>query len=95
MAAIESLIVMKGLFFPFLYLATRQFTYWESFLPRLKIAALTEPIITRHGMSAGSECPELERYRIQSLPCGLYYISQFLSPEEENSLLDKVVCRVP
>ena len=34
--------------------------------------------------------PELERYRITSLPEGLYYISQFVTPEEARSILDKV-----
>jgi hypothetical protein len=37
------------------------------------------------------ELAELEQYRITSLPYGLYYISQFLTPEEERSLLDKVL----
>lgn len=35
--------------------------------------------------------PELEKYRITSLPYGLYYISHFLSFEEGQSLLDKVL----
>ena len=33
---------------------------------------------------------ELEEHRIRSLPQSLYYVPQFLSPEEERSLLDKV-----
>ena len=37
-----------------------------------------------------AELPELEKYRIASLPHGLYYITQFLTAEEERSLLDKV-----
>ena len=38
-----------------------------------------------------NEFPELERYRVQSLPQGIYYISRFLTLEEERSLLDKVL----
>ena len=32
----------------------------------------------------------MEHYRVDSLPYGLYYIADFLSPEEQQSLLDKV-----
>lgn len=49
-----------------------------------------------------NQFPELEEYRIDFLPYGLYYIPQFLRPEEEASLLDKVTivkhfayCRSP
>jgi alkylated DNA repair protein alkB homolog 6 len=34
---------------------------------------------------------ELEKYRITSLPHGLYYIPNFIAPEEEQSLLDKAL----
>jgi len=34
--------------------------------------------------------PDMEHYRVDSLPYGLYYIAEFLSPEEQQSLLDKV-----
>jgi hypothetical protein len=37
-----------------------------------------------------NDLPELEQYRIKDLPNGLYYISNFISPEEEQSILDKV-----
>jgi len=37
-----------------------------------------------------TEVPALERYLIGGLPEGLYYIPNFLSPEEERSLLEKV-----
>ena len=33
---------------------------------------------------------DMEEYRVHDLPHGLYYITNFLSPEEEQSLLDKV-----
>jgi alkylated DNA repair protein alkB homolog 6 len=36
------------------------------------------------------ELPELDKYRIASLPYGLSYITQFITAEEERSLLDKV-----
>jgi hypothetical protein len=39
---------------------------------------------------ANAEFPGLEKHRIDSLPEGLYYIPNFLSPEEQRSLLEKV-----
>jgi hypothetical protein len=38
----------------------------------------------------GDAWSALEKYRVESLPLGLFYISRFLTPEEELSLLDKV-----
>ena len=37
-----------------------------------------------------AELPKITEYRIALLPLGVYYITQFLTPEEERSLLDKV-----
>jgi len=34
--------------------------------------------------------PDLEQYRVDALPHSLYYIADFLSTEEQRSLLDKV-----
>jgi hypothetical protein len=39
----------------------------------------------------GDAWSALDKYRVQSLPLGLFYITRFLSPEEELSLLDKVI----
>lgn len=41
-------------------------------------------------MSA-DEVLELEQYRIKTLPYGLYYIPNFITIEEERSILDKVI----
>lgn len=41
----------------------------------------------------GDRFSALEKYRVESLPHALYYITNFLSPEEELSLLDKVVSK--
>ena len=38
--------------------------------------------------------PDMEQYRVDVVPHGLYYIANFLSPEEEQSLLDKVETRI-
>lgn len=38
--------------------------------------------------------PDMEQYRVDVGPHGLYYIANFLSPEEEQSLLDKVETRI-
>ena len=33
---------------------------------------------------------DMQEYRVEGLPDGLYYIADFISPEEQQSLLDKV-----
>jgi hypothetical protein len=60
----------------------------------LKIQSISECLFLtgagRVTSMADDELPEFETYRIASLPHGLYYITQFLTTEEQRSLLDKV-----
>lgn len=58
---------------------------------RIEISILSERIrVTRSLNMSENGFPSLEQYRIHSLPNGLHYIPNFLTPQEEQSLLDKV-----
>jgi alkylated DNA repair protein alkB family protein 6 len=65
-------------------------TFLNGNLLWVRFVASEHGAIPNAARMSGTEFPGLERYRIDCFPEGLYYIPNFLSPEEGSSLLEKV-----